>query len=135
MKLKIDFNGVNMLLTRSRTKAEAETANPLLTINKGGSLALNKAFADKYLKDKPKQLYFQIGWAGEDYFLFLSKSKQQGFYAFNSVANDAGYIGTATEARKYLGSKKTKTVFKLTPAKVEGAKLKGFKLEVFNSNS
>ena len=134
MKLKVDFNGVNMLLTRSRTKAEAETVNPLLTINKGGSLALNKAFADKYMKNKPKQLYFQIGWVGEDYFLFLSKSKQQGFYAFNSVANEAGYIGTATEARKYLGSKKTKKIYRLVPAKVENAKLRCFKLEVVEPN-
>lgn len=132
MKLKVDFNGVSWLLTRSRTASSEEVA-PALNITKGGSITLNKAFVDKYYKKKPKQLYFQIGWVGDDYFLFVSRSKQEGFYAFNTTKTASGYVGTSMEARKYLGSRKMKTTYKLVPAKLQGAKLRCFKLEVVNA--
>ena len=131
MKLKIDFNGVNFLLTRSK-QGNSNAKMPLLTITKGGATTLNNAFAEKFLKPIPKTMYYQIGWEGEDYYLLISKNRQDGFYSFNRATNSTSYYGRSKETIKFLGRKGENVAYKLTPIKVENAKLRGFKLEMID---
>lgn len=129
MKLKIDFSQVNMLLTRSRQRNKS-TEMPVLTITKRGNTTLNQPFGERWFKKGPKALYYQIGWVGEDYYLFVSENKQEGFYTLTKSPKTLNYMGRAAESAKYLGKRKLSTSYQLTPVKVDNAKLKGFKMEV-----
>lgn len=133
MKITVDYNGVNWLLTRSKDTSASKGNSPsIMKVTKKGSLTLNRSFSLKYFKKQPKRLYYQIGWVGEEYYLFVSKKKEPGFYVFSSITNSGCYCGHSNEALRQLGNKKEHTAYVLVPAKVQNAKMRAFKLSPVN---
>lgn len=129
MKLKVNFNEVNLLLNRAKTK-NLKSEMPAFTMTKGGNTTLNRAFTEKYFKKAPKTLYYQIGKQEGDYYLFITDRVQDGFYSFTKNSKTNLYYTRAAMAIKHLGKKKESRVYNVSPVKVEGIKVRGFKLEL-----
>lgn len=134
--MSVDFNSVSLLLTRSRARnGQDGKGTPLFTITKGGALTLNNAFSQRWFKNVPKNLYYQIARKDGNYYLFISKEKCEGFYSLSKSYKTPSYHSRSIEAQKHLGVKRQSTSYRLQPIRVDNANVRGFLLAPYSAQN